>query len=82
MPRTKLTKKEYNSFKKKWIQDAVCFMDRKELEHFTTLYFQEDLETAWTITAREQEDAFEVMQSINDEVFSILADEFNLEVKD
>jgi hypothetical protein len=72
--KTKLTKQEYDSFRNKWIKDTVYFMDREEVEHFATLYFQEDLKT------EDQESAFETMQSIDDEVFSTLANKFNLEV--
>ena len=74
MPKTKLTKQEYNSFKDKWIKDTVYFMDRDQLENYAMLYFQEDLKN------EDQEDAFETMQSIDDEVFSTLANKFNLEV--
>ena len=72
--KTKLTKQEYNSFKDKWIKDTVYFMDRDQLENYAMLYFQEDLKN------EDQEDAFETMQSIDDEVFSTLANKFNLEV--
>ena len=75
MPKTKLTKEEYDSFKQKWIQDTIYFMDRDQIEHFATLYFQEDFKN------QDQEDAFETMQSIDDEVFSTLANKFNLEVE-
>ena len=74
MPKTKLTKQEYDSFKNKWIKDTVYFMDRDQLENYAMLYFQEDLKT------EDQESAFESMQSIDDEVFSTLANKFNLEV--
>ena len=74
MPKTKLTKEEYNSLKEKWIKDTVYFMDRDQLENYAMLYFQEDLKN------QNQEDAFETMQSIDDEVFSTLANKFNLEV--
>ena len=74
MPKTKLTKQEYDSFKNKWIKDTVYFMDRDQLENYAMLYFQEDLKN------EDQEDAFETMQSIDDEVFSTLANKFNLEV--
>ena len=74
MPKTKLTKEEYNSLKEKWIKDTVYFMDRDQLENYAMLYFQEDLKN------EDQEDAFETMQSIDDEVFSTLANKFNLEV--
>ena len=74
MPKTKLTKEEYNSLKEKWIKDTVYFMDRDQLENYAMLYFQEDLKT------EDQEDAFETMQNIDDEVFSTLANKFNLEV--
>ena len=74
MPKTKLTKQEYDSFKNKWIKDTVYFMDRDQLENYAMLYFQEDLKT------ENQESAFETMQSIDDEVFSTLANKFNLEV--
>ena len=74
MPKTKLTKQEYNSFRNKWIKDTVYFMDRDQLENYAMLYFQEDLKN------QNQEDAFETMQSIDDEVFSTLANKFNLEV--
>ena len=72
--KTKLTKQEYDSFKNKWIKDTVYFMDRDQLENYAMLYFQEDLKT------EDQEDAFETMQSVDDEVFSTLANKFNLEV--
>ena len=72
--KTKLTKQEYDSFKNKWIKDTVYFMDRDQLENYAMLYFQEDLKN------EDQEDAFETMQSIDDEVFSTLANKFNLEV--
>ena len=74
MPKTKLTKQEYDSFRNKWIKDTVYFMDRDQLENYAMLYFQEDLKN------QNQEDAFETMQSIDDEVFSTLAIKFNLEV--
>jgi len=74
MPKTKLTKQEYDSFKNKWIKDTVYFMDRDQLENYAMLYFQEDLKN------QHQEDAFETMQSIDDEVFSTLANKFNLEI--
>ena len=74
MPKTKLTKEEYNLLKEKWIKDTVYFMDRDQLENYAMLYFQEDLKN------QEQEDAFETMQSIDDEVFTTLANKFNLEV--
>ena len=74
MPKTKLTKEEYNSLKEKWIKDTVYFMDRDQLENYAMLYFQEDLKN------QDQEDAFETMQSIDDEVFSTVANKFNLEV--
>ena len=74
MPKTKLTKEEYNLLKEKWIKDTVYFMDRDQLENYAMLYFQEDLKN------EDQEDAFETMQSIDDEVFSTLANKFNLEV--
>ena len=72
--KTKLTKEEYNSLKQKWVKDTVYFMDRDQLENYAMLYFQEDLEN------QDQEDAFETMRSIDDEVFSTLANKFNLEV--
>ena len=75
MPKTKLTKQEYDSFRNKWIKDTVYFMDRDQLENYACLYFQEDLNN------QNQEDAFETMQSIDDEVFSTLANKFNLEVE-
>ena len=74
MPKTKLTKQEYDSFRNKWIKDTVYFMDRDQLENYAMLYFQQDLKT------EDQESAFESMQSIDDEVFSTLANKFNLEV--
>ena len=74
MPKTKLTKEEYNSLKEKWIKDTVYFMDRDQLENYAMLYFQEDLKT------EDQESAFESMQNIDDEVFTTLANKFNLEV--
>ena len=74
MPKTKLTKEEYNSLKEKWIKDTVYFMDRDQLENYAMLYFQEDLKNQY------QEDAFETMQNIDDEVFTTLANKFNLEV--
>ena len=73
MPKTKLTKEEYNSLKEKWIKDTVYFMDRDQLENYAMLYFQEDLKN------QNQEDAFETMQSIDDEVFSNLAKKFNID---
>ena len=73
--KTKLTKEEYDSFKNKWIKDTVYFMDRDQLENYAMLYFQEDLKKT-----EDQEDAFETMQSVDDEVFSTLANKFNLEV--
>ena len=69
----KLTKEEYNSLKEKWIKDTVYFMDRDQLENYAMLYFQEDFKN------QDQEDAFETMQSIDDEVFTTLANKFNLE---
>lgn len=72
--KTKLTKEEYNLLKEKWIKDTVYFMDRDQLENYAMLYFQEDLKN------QDQEDAFETMQSIDDEVFTTLANKFNLEV--
>ena len=74
MPKTKLTKQEYDSFRNKWIKDTVYFMDRDQLENYAMLYFQQDLKT------EDQESAFESMQSIDDEVFTTLANKFNLEV--
>ena len=74
MPKTKLTKEEYNSLKEKWIKDTVYFMDRDQLENYAMLYFQEDFKD------QEQEDVFESMQNIDDEVFTTLANKFNLEV--
>ena len=74
MPKTKLTKQEYDSFRNKWIKDTVYFMERDQLENYAKLYFQQDLKT------EDQESAFESMQSIDDEVFSTLANKFNLEV--
>ena len=73
MPKTKLTKQEYDSFRNKWIKDTVYFMDRDQLENYAMLYFQQDLKN------QDQEDAFETMQSIDDEVFTTLANKFNLE---
>jgi len=75
MPKTKLTKEEYNSLKEKWIKDTVYFMDRDQLENYAMLYFQEDLKN------QDQEDAFETMQNIDDEVFTKLANKFNLEIE-
>ena len=72
--KTKLTEEEYNSLKEKWIKDTVYFMDRDLLENYAMLYFQEDFKN------QDQEDVFETMQSIDDEVFSTLANKFNLEV--
>ncbi len=74
MPKTKLTKEEYDSFKQKWIKDTVYFMERDQLENYAWLYFQEDFKD------QEQEDVFETMQNIDDEVFTTLANKFNLEV--
>ena len=74
MPKTKLTKQEYDSFRNKWIKDTVYFMDRSLLENYAWLYFEEDLKN------QDQESAFETMQNIDDEVFSTLANKFNLEV--
>tara|TARA_Y100000401_G_scaffold80689_1_gene66086 strand:- start:45 stop:503 length:459 start_codon:yes stop_codon:yes gene_type:complete len=71
---TKLTKQEYDSFRSKWIKDTVYYMDRDQLENYAMLYFQQDLKN------EDQEDAFESMQSIDNEVFTTLANEFNLEV--
>ena len=73
--KTKLTKEEYNSLKEKWIKDTVYFMDRDQLENYAILYFQQDFKN------QDQEDVFESMQNIDDEVFSTLANKFNLEVE-
>ena len=73
MPKTKLTKQEYDSFRNKWIKDTVYFMDRDQLENYAMLYFQEDLKT------EDQESAFDTMQNIDDEVFSNLAKKFNID---
>tara|TARA_R100000406_G_scaffold77721_1_gene58431 strand:- start:64 stop:288 length:225 start_codon:yes stop_codon:yes gene_type:complete len=73
--KTKLNKQEYDSFKEKWIKDTVYFMDRDQLENYAMLYFQEDFKN------QNQEDVFESMQNIDDEVFSTLANKFNLEVE-
>ena len=75
MPKTKLTKEEYDSFKEKWIKDTIYSMDREDIEHFATLYFQEDFKN------QEQEDVFETMQSVDYDIFSSLAEKFNLEVE-
>ena len=72
--KTKLNKQEYDSFKQKWIKDTVYFMERDLLENYAMLYFQEDFKN------QNQEDVFESMQNIDDEVFSTLANKFNLEV--
>ena len=69
------TSKKFKNDVKKWIKDTVYFMDRDQLENYAMLYFQEDLKKQY------QEDAFETMQSIDDEVFSTLANKFNLEVE-
>ena len=74
MPKTKLTKEEYDSFRNKWIKDTVYFMDRDLLENYAWLYLEEDLKK------QDQESAFESMQNIDDEVFTTLANKFNLEV--
>ena len=73
MPKTKLTKKEFDSFKQKWIKDTVYFMDRDLLENYAWLYFEEDLKK------QDQESAFETMENIDDEVFSNLAKKFNID---
>ena len=73
MPKTKLTKKEYDSFKNKWIEDTIYSMDREDVDHFATLYFQEDFKD------QEQEDVFETMQSVDDVIFSTLAKKFNID---
>ena len=75
MPKNKLTKQEYDLFRNKWIKDTVYFMERDQLENYAMLYFQQDLKT------EDQESAFESMQSIDDEVFTTLANKFNLEVE-
>ena len=38
MPKTKLTKEEFDSFKQKWIKDTVYFMDRSLLDFFNKIY--------------------------------------------
>ena len=73
MPKTKLTKEEFDSFKQKWIKDTVYFMDRSLLENYAWLYFEEDLKK------QDQESAFETMENIDDEVFSNLAKKFNID---
>ena len=73
MPKTKLTKEEFDSFKQKWIKDTVYFMDRSLLENYAWLYFEEDLKN------QDQESAFESMENIDDEVFSNLAKKFNID---
>ena len=73
MPKTKLTKEEFDSFKREWIKDTVYFMDRGLLENYAWLYFEEDLKN------QDQESAFETMENIDDEVFSNLAKKFNID---
>ena len=73
MPKTKLTKEEFDSFKQKWIKDTVYFMYRSLLENYAWLYFEEDLKN------QDQESAFETMENIDDEVFSNLAKKFNID---
>ena len=73
MPKTKLTKEEFDSFKQKWIKDTVYFMDRSLLENYAWLYFEEDLKN------QDQESAFETMENIDDEGFSNLAKKFNID---
>ena len=73
MPKTKLTKEEFDSFKQKWIKDTVYFMDRSLLENYAWLYFEEDLKN------QDQQSAFETMENIDDEVFSNLAKKFNID---
>jgi len=68
-----LTKKKYDSFKNEWIKATVNFMDRDQLENYAMLYFEEDFKD------QKQEDVFETMESIDDQVFSTLANKFNLE---
>ena len=58
MPKTKLTKEEFDSFKQKWIKDTVYFMDRSLLENYAWLYFEEDLKN------QDQESAFETMETL------------------
>ena len=73
MPKTKLTKEEFDSFKQKWIKDTVYFMERDQLENYAWLYFEEEFKN------QDQEDVFETMENIDDEVFTTLAKKFNID---
>ena len=74
--RYKLNNKDYVAFARKFVKESVDNMDAKELKDFVINALHEDFQEVYDDSG--QRGVFEDMQSWDEDVFDIVAEEFDL----
>ena len=74
--RYKLNNKDYVAFARKFVKESVDNMDAKELKDFVINALHEDFQEVYDDSG--QRGVFEDMQSWDEDVFDVIAEEFDL----
>ena len=74
--RYKLNNKDYVAFARKFVKESVDNMDAKELKDFVINALHEDFQEVYDDSG--QRGVFEDMQAWDEDVFDIVAEEFDL----
>ena len=75
--RTKLNERDYVAFARKFVKESVETMDAKELKDFVVNALHEDFQQIYDDSG--QRCVFEDMLSWDEDVFDIVAEEFDLQ---
>ena len=75
--KTKLNDKDYVAFARKFVKESVDTMDAKELKDFVVNALHEDFQEVYDDSG--QRGVFEDMLSWDEDVFDIVAEEFDLQ---
>ena len=74
--RYKLNNKDYVAFARKFVKESVDNMDAKELKDFVINALHEDFQEVYDDSG--QRGVFEDMQAWDEDVFDVVAEEFDL----
>ena len=77
--RYKLNNKDYVAFARKFVKESVDNMDAKELKDFVINALHEDFQEVYDDSG--QRGVFEDMQAWDEDVFDVVAEEFDLTLK-
>ena len=77
--KSELNSKDYVTFARKFVKETVDIMDIEELKSIVTGYIHEDLQKSYDDFG--QVSVFETMSAWNEDIFLLIAKDFELELE-